>query len=912
MPLVLRIGRLAVAIALVAGMAVPAGASAASSLAHSSVQATGPGGRPLIKQGDQITVYETLTNSGSTAATNLTGTLSTTTTGVTVTSGTSRYPDIAAGTTGRNLQAFTAQLDPNVPCGRLISFNLALSGGATGNISFTVGTGLAGTAQPVPSTDTPLAISEGSPALSTIDVPTSALIKNLRVHVDSLDYASDQDIQLVLTGPDNAQVTLLSSGGVVGGSNFRDTVFSATGIASIGTGTAPFTGTYRASRLSRYEGTDQQGQWKLEARDAQTGNAASGALGGWSLEFDPPDCRPTASAGFSWSPDPIVPGDPATFDPSPSLDPKGELDHYEWDFGDGATSSAATPAHSYATRGRYDVTLTMKDLNNAAVASTTRTVVVDRVPVVTLDASPARASSIDQPVTLTATATPGPGGSIATYDFAVQDGTLDNTGSTSPTRTVTFSTSGTRSVSVIVTDDLGQSTVVTTNVVVDNLAPTAAFATTPATWAVVGRTTQFDGAASSDRDGSIATYQWDFGDGAGATQPLSSSSTSWTYGAPGDKQVTLRVVDDQGATTSITQTVRVTQAPSVALTANRANPVGKNVSVTFSTAGSSDDGSITRWDWDLDGIPGFEIADGAATQARSFSTYGSYVVRAQATDDHGVTTTRSITVVVANSAPVAAISASPNVATTGQSVTFDASASHDTEGPVAGYSWDLDGDGSYETFTGTTPTVSASFPNLGHIDVGVQVSDADGGTGTAVAGVDVIAPGTTPPATPPTGGGTGSTPTPSDPGATTTTGATTPPAGSGTTTPPGSGSTTSRGFSAGLTGSALQSLKLVLRKGIKLACDVDRAARCTVTLSISAADGRRLAVSKAKGSRPVTIGSGSLTASSAGSAQLVVRVLSSVATRLGKARKVVVRAAGTARSSDGATVKLSRGLILRG
>ena len=162
MPSVLRIGKLVAALALVVGLIAPAGATAASTLSHSSVQATGPGGRPLIKQGDEITIYETLRNSGSTTASGITGTLTTSTPGITVTSGTSRYPDLAADTTGRNVTAFTAQLDPDVPCGRLITFNLALtgSGGATGTITFKVGTGLAGTAQPVPSTDTPMAISE--------------------------------------------------------------------------------------------------------------------------------------------------------------------------------------------------------------------------------------------------------------------------------------------------------------------------------------------------------------------------------------------------------------------------------------------------------------------------------------------------------------------------------------------------------------------------------------------------------------------------------------------------------------------------------------------------------------------------------------------------------------------------------
>ena len=305
---------------------------------------------------------------------------------------------------------------------------------------------------------------------------------------------------------------------------------------------------------------------------------------------------------------------------------------------------------------------------------------------------------------------------------------------------------------------------------------------------------------------------------------------------------------------------------------------------------------------------------GAATQTLSFPSYGSYVIRAKAYDDHGVTTTQSITVVVANSAPVATISASPSAATTGQTVTFDASGSHDAEGPIAGYRWDLDGDGSFETSTGATPTASAAFPNPGHIDVSVQVTDADGATGVAVAGVQVSTPGSTPPSGSGGSTGSGSTTTPSTPGTTAPLGGTTPSPLPGTTTgsTPSGGTSTTAAFSAGLSGAALQSLKLVLRKGVKLSCAVNRAANCTVSLTISATDGRRLKLRAANGARTITIGSATRSASAAGSAPLVVRIKSSVASRLRRATKIVVRATGTARSAEGATIKLARGVILRG
>ena len=65
--------------------------------------------------------------------------------------------------------------------------------------------------------------------------------------------------------------------------------------------------------------------------------------------------------------------------------------------------------------------------------------------------------------------------------------------------------------------------------------------------------------------------------------------------------------------------------------------------------------------------------------------------------------------VVANRAPVPALSASPGAVAGGKQVTFDASGSSDPEGLQLRYVWDLDGNGSFETDGGTSPTVSRAY-----------------------------------------------------------------------------------------------------------------------------------------------------------------------------------------------------------
>lgn len=89
-----------------------------------------------------------------------------------------------------------------------------------------------------------------------------------------------------------------------------------------------------------------------------------------------------------------------------------------------------------------------------------------------------------------------------------------------------------------------------------NTAPTARFSFSPAA-PTTGQTVSFDGSASSDADGSIASFAWSFGDSATAAGPTASRP----YSQAGSFTVTLTVTDDKGATGSATQTVPVVAAP---------------------------------------------------------------------------------------------------------------------------------------------------------------------------------------------------------------------------------------------------------------------------------------------------------------------------------------------------------------
>lgn len=79
-----------------------------------------------------------------------------------------------------------------------------------------------------------------------------------------------------------------------------------------------------------------------------------------------------------------------------------------------------------------------------------------------------------------------------------------------------------------------------------NTSPSATFSAS-----CTGLSCSFDASASTDLDGSVASYAWTFGDGTSGT----GASASRTYTSAGDRTVTLTVTDDQGATDTTSRTV---------------------------------------------------------------------------------------------------------------------------------------------------------------------------------------------------------------------------------------------------------------------------------------------------------------------------------------------------------------------
>jgi len=417
------------------------------------------------------------------------------------------------------------------------------------------------------------------------------------------------------------------------------------------------------------------------------------------------------------------------FDGSASSDPDGTIASYSWDFGNGTTDTGATPTATYTEAGTFDVTLTVTDDAGATnTVSTTVEIVaaVNESPV----ANPGGPynGTVDTAVQFDGSASSDPDGTIASYDWDFGNGTTG----TGATPTATYTEAGTFDVTLTVTDDAGATNSVTTTVEIVAAANESPVANPGGPYnGTVDVAVQFDGSASSDPDGTIASYSWDFGNGTTGT----GATPTATYTEAGTFDVTLTVTDDAGATNSVTTTVEIVAAANESPVANPGGPYNGTVgtAVQFDGSASSDpDGSIASYSWDF----GNGTTGTGATPSATYTEAGTFNVTLTVTDDAGATNSVTTTVVIvaaANESPVAN-PGGPYNATVGTAVQFNGAASSDSDGTIASYSWDF---GNGTTGTGATPT--ATYAEAGTFNVTLTVTDNDGATNSASTTVVIVA-----------------------------------------------------------------------------------------------------------------------------------------------------------------------------
>ena len=262
--------------------------------------------------------------------------------------------------------------------------------------------------------------------------------------------------------------------------------------------------------------------------------------------------------------------------------------------------------------------------------------------------------------------------------------------------------------------------------------PTASFTISPNP-VLTGETVTFDASASeTDIVGTpITKYEWDL-DGDGQfeieeTDPVTSRS----YAAPAIIEISLRVTDQEGDTDVETHSLTVQNRDPIASFTASPNPALTGETVNFDATGSTDeDGTIVRYDWDLDGDGEFETQENDPMISKSYADPAIIEISLRVTDGEGATDVETHSLTVRDTQrPLAAFAATPNPALTGETVTFDASASATDIGdiPITKYEWDLDGDGQFEIEDNDSLTAE-SYADPAIIEISLRVTDEEGDT----------------------------------------------------------------------------------------------------------------------------------------------------------------------------------------
>jgi PKD repeat protein len=270
-----------------------------------------------------------------------------------------------------------------------------------------------------------------------------------------------------------------------------------------------------------------------------------------------------------------------------STDPDGNLTAWQWSFGDGEGISARDASHAYQAAGTFTVTLTARD-------------------------SEGESSSIQKQVTvpgpqfplgLTFTTSTEPGKQIVTLSWTRAQGSsvyiyrnglvllsTPNDGKQKISKSETSPTSyifkvceaGTTICSNPVTAQFGGGSTPA------NSPPNAAFTPT----CTVAACRFADG--SSDPDGTVTGWAWEFGDGSSSTQ----RNPSHAYAAQGQYRIRLTVTDNRGGQGSTSRDISVEEPVNIPPTANLTwNCAG--LDCEFRDASSDPDGSLTAWQWDF-------------------------------------------------------------------------------------------------------------------------------------------------------------------------------------------------------------------------------------------------------------------------------------------------------------------------
>ena len=410
----------------------------------------------------------------------------------------------------------------------------------------------------------------------------------------------------------------------------------------------------------------------------------------------------------------------------------GSLDThtYSWDFGDGSApvTNTLSPVHTYTENGTYTATLTVTDDDGGISQDSVQVTVNNLAP--SVNAGSDITSDEGNPVTFSGSFTDAGTSDTHTYSWNFGDGSAPVTDTLSPVHT--YTENGTYTSTLTVTDDEGDMSQDSVQIIVNNLAPSVNAGSDITS--DEGEEVTFSATFSDEGINDTHTYSWDFGDGSA---PVTNTlSPAHIYVDNGTYTATLTVTDDDGGISQDTVQVTVNNlAPVVDAGTDISAGGGEacSFSATFTDAGSLDTHTYS-WDFGDGSAP----VTGTLTPTHVYTDSGVYTVTLTVSDNNGGVQTDTFYATIQNGAPI--LTVDPDfVISEGDTIDLIQTTYTDTETADTHTAEIVWGDGDTADFPVTGGQISASHRYMiyGDYSLSVTVTDDDGASDTETIGVRV-------------------------------------------------------------------------------------------------------------------------------------------------------------------------------
>lgn len=295
-------------------------------------------------------------------------------------------------------------------------------------------------------------------------------------------------------------------------------------------------------------------------------------------------------------------------------------DTWQWDFGDGTTSTLQNPGfHTYANPGTYNVTLTVTNFKTGCSYQQTQTVVIiiEKADFAASDTIVCTGSGVDFHAINMNPA------NISSYYWKFGDGTE---GFDSSAVNHVYTKAGKYSVTLVITNSIGCKDSLVKDLYITVGNPVAGFTSSTPGICVNNAIIFTDSSLTNGYP--IQKWTWNFGDGI--TQTFTAPPFQHTYATPGVYSVMLTIIDSKGCSDSILQTNALMISKPVAdfVSADTISCHSQFISFTNLSTGPN-----LTYVWDF----GDGATSTAANPVHQYVTQGVYTVGLKITDQYGCT-----------------------------------------------------------------------------------------------------------------------------------------------------------------------------------------------------------------------------------------------------------------------------------